>query len=424
MTPHLTDEQLRAFCARQMAPDELLNADEHLAECEECRKRAWDLAHGAGGTARIAESLLPDRVAGVAPHGRRLVFSRLVTIGAAIAMACILLFLWPDRDASGAPYLILELPRGVALLPREQLTVTIAGLRGRTPFMLFRRTAADGSGRVPTVSVPIGTCTVSVLRENPKATPRRLYLALSDLRSGRHRARLIAADNNETDAAVLARLPAGARGQSKIESVMLGASMNFFDDVKVSTANTVLFDEDFDRPDGTDRVPGLETQWPGKGAFVSRSVALPDTRGGVWVNLAYPNFNRADRVPIRPADIPPGEPLIIETRVMVTDPRAGIEIALSKPFVNATGLAQDTPMLMRFELGKITAHGRPNLMSFDPLRWYQVRIECDLASHTYNVIVDGSTLATNIPIRKSDRPGVGYDFDGVVLAGQWHGNVE
>ncbi len=64
MTGHFTDAELREFARGSLDPDRLLRADDHLAVCDRCRRRAADLT---GATAQVdavlgraSTSLHPD----------------------------------------------------------------------------------------------------------------------------------------------------------------------------------------------------------------------------------------------------------------------------------------------------------------------------------------------------------------------------
>ncbi len=62
MTAHLTDAELRAFAAGVLAPDDLLRADDHLAQCDRCRSAATVL-NGLSGRITMWHEQLSDPVA-------------------------------------------------------------------------------------------------------------------------------------------------------------------------------------------------------------------------------------------------------------------------------------------------------------------------------------------------------------------------
>jgi predicted anti-sigma-YlaC factor YlaD len=161
MTAHLTDEQVRRFCGHEMTGDELLVADDHLVECEECRERAWALAHGTAGAARPVASALTGAPTGVTPstqaegptrhwRGRRAA----LRWGPALAAMLVIYLVVFWRPAGNGPQaghaMAFVLPPSVRLEAGEAISVIIMGVRGRRPFVLFRRARWTAAGVCPT----------------------------------------------------------------------------------------------------------------------------------------------------------------------------------------------------------------------------------------------------------------------------------
>jgi hypothetical protein len=61
---HLSDEQIQRFRDRRLSSPELLDIDDHLADCRECRDRAWARLDAAGSLSHLRS----DINEGVSPH--------------------------------------------------------------------------------------------------------------------------------------------------------------------------------------------------------------------------------------------------------------------------------------------------------------------------------------------------------------------
>ncbi len=406
MTNHPTREQIERYSHRTLPPFELLEVDDHLAGCTDCRNLAASLApmHELYASLRhgLAEDIATSPELELAAHGSRKQRQR-----------------WFVR---------LD---GVLVQPGDSVGVEVVGRSqfGNLPYIRtgatrvlsgshIRVTKPDSRyGRLTVVTRDRGTGDFQVLGADVGENQPPGGFAVGPV------------EKNEWGHDRLQRIFEASSSSPMLQSALgLLHSLVFFDDVKVYAGDKMFLDETFDDyPVGayilkTKGLRGLSELWSGKAAYVTHDLHAPGSGPGCWANEAFPNWNRQDVIEITPDEVPPGVPLTYEAAVYMTDLRMGATIGFSRPYVRVDGQHHQLHYaLMRLTPQGISVSDHLIEAPLKPFQWHRIRVGCDLDTGTIGIVFDGRSLASGLPfkVHRQDLP-----FTHFVIGGSNFRDVE
>ncbi|HZT41430.1 MAG TPA: zf-HC2 domain-containing protein [Chthonomonadaceae bacterium] len=478
MQEHLTAEQVQQYARRQLPPVELLAVDKHIAGCARCRRR---LAEAVGLGAAVTR-LRSDMEAAAAAEPAHLSYGQLAAYAAgkldafdredveAHLPVCEVCKAKAEELAVPASKPISSLREAAALEIRlrdlsisagSHAAITIRGIDDAGhPFLHQISYPVLEKGILPQFPLRPAKACVLVDVEDKQSGLRRQFGAFTQVQQGRQNvAEARPAGDNEHRASErlgrcmtadyassivkhpyrwLRETAIAADGPEVLNQCLLeGASLNFFDDLKVYTPTMTLLDEDFNAyPDGTRTIPSLQNIWKGKDAYVSRYIHVPGSRPGCWVSMAYPGYNQGDGIAI-PRKARSGELLTFEASICATDIHKPVTIGFIRPFhvrlrgelidlqdeiavvvfrdgaIFCTGMQQDSTVPLRPET--------PVLATYTSFKWYHLKVVCYLCTHMMDVELNNQQIGANIPIRCSGR--YGYNFTHFVIAASYFANM-
>lgn len=245
-------------------------------------------------------------------------------------------------------------------------------------------------------------------------------------------------DTPQTGARLLFSTPDyfGALGPESAADRFAIASVNLFDDIRLSIGDRVRVDEGFDgyRPQTpVDDVKGMRGVWSGQLGLVAHAGGLAHSPPNVWVSEALPGWNRADGYKVTPDDARDAR-ITFAAAVLLTDADKGACIGLIHKHGVPPGTAEvfsNETALVVFRNGqvRVSAPGLGSdqdcppeyqgLAQFSALKWYAVRAEVDLTRGFMDVYLDNRLIGRNLPLMDDPNCGGGYQFNYFVVKGAY-----